>query len=90
MEENTQNTADQAKPDDMLDQLNDTLGNLKDKAGDALNTAEDKAKELWDKASNSEAVKETREKLEDLAEGAKGLWDKLVNKLDGDNEELKS
>ena len=87
MEENTQ-----AKPeaDDIMDKVNDTLGDLKDKAGEVFNQAEDKAKELWDTASKSEAVKEAKDKLGDLAEGAKGLWDKLVDKLDGDNDEVKN
>jgi hypothetical protein len=31
-------------------------------------------------------TEEAKAKLNDLAEGAKGLWDKLVDKLDGDQE----
>lgn len=87
MEETTQNTSEQPKSEKIMDQLNEKLGDFKEKAGEALDTAEDKAKELWDKASNSEIVADAKEKLEDLAEGAKGLWNKLVDKVDGDNPE---
>lgn len=86
MQENSQNVNEPSTSNDMLNNLQDKLGDLKDKAGDALHSAEEKAKELWNEASNSETVKEAKEKLDDLAEGAKGLWNKLVDKIDGDDE----
>ena len=47
MEETTQNTSEQPKSEKIMDQLNEKLGDFKEKAGEALDTAEDKAKELW-------------------------------------------
>ena len=66
----------------------DKLGEMKEKAEDMLHKATDKAEELWDKTEDKagEVWTDVKEKAADLAEGAKGLWNKVVDKFDGDDE----
>ncbi len=66
--------------------LMDKVGEMKEKAGEMLNKATDKAGEVWDKTEDKaeEVWDEVKEKAGNLAEGAKGLWNKIVDKFDGD------
>lgn len=66
----------------------DTLGDMKEKASEMLDKASDKAGEVWEKTEDKaeEVWDNVKEKAGDLAEGAKGLWNKIVDKFDGDEE----
>lgn len=94
MEDNsTTNGQEQAKS--RTDSLGETAEDLKGKANDAFNKAEDKAEKLWDaakvkadelaeKIKSGELADDAKEKLQELAEGAKALWSKVVDQFDGD------
>ena len=78
------------------DNISETAGQLKEKAGKVFDQIEDKTEQLWkateekagelaDKIKSGELADDAKEKLNELAEGAKSLWDKVVDKFDGDD-----
>jgi hypothetical protein len=65
--------------------VEEAVEKLGDNAGKVWDSVEDKAEVLWEKAQSGELTEEAKTKLGELAEGAKGLWNKLVDKIDGDD-----
>lgn len=74
--DNNKNKAAEAAQD-WTDKLENKVEEVKDKAEEVWDKVEDKAEEVLDAA---------KEKAGELAEGAKNLWNKLVDKIDGDDE----
>jgi hypothetical protein len=62
---------------DWKDKLENKAEEIKDKAGEVWEKIEDKAEDVW---------QEVKEKAEDLKEGAEKVWNKIVDKFDGDEE----
>jgi hypothetical protein len=58
----------------------------KDKLEEKVEEVKDKAEEVWDKVEDKaeEVFAAAKDKAEDLADGAKNIWNKLVDKFDGD------
>ncbi len=86
MQEQQNNTPEK----DIKDQILDTANNAKEAVEQAWDKVEDKAEELVDKLKSSEIVGEAKEKLEDLKEGAQGIWNKIVDVFDGDEPKTNS
>ncbi len=94
----TKNLPSEAQQKSWTDNLGETPSNLKDKAEDMADkvghdasdlwqATEAKAGELLDKIKSGEITEETKEKLNEIANEAKSLWNKIVDKFDSNSEE---
>jgi|688.fasta_scaffold170659_3 plasmid stabilization system protein ParE len=77
------------KAEELWDKSSSMAKDAAHAAEKAWDKAEDKAEELWDKAKSGELKEDAKEKLDELKDGASRLWDRIVDKLDGDDDPAK-